>query len=243
MRSTFGLDEHPFTVDAGHIEIDVDIVGYNYNKTKTADTNTRPHSFHVMGPRLKVGMTNNTEIGLYFENYQYTKTQDISASTNTRRTGIGDTRLRVKWNMWGNDSGSTSAALIPYLKFPTNSNRIGNKSFEGGLIFPLNIAISDTYSFCFSTTADLTKNSNGKGHEKTYTETATFSIAATKSLSVYVEAYGEKATDPESDPIVTLDAGGSYNITDNTQIYFGLNLGVTKSADKYNPFLGMAFRF
>ena len=49
--------------------------------------------------------------------------------------GFSDVTLRLKWNLWGNDEGSTAFAIFPYVKIPSGTD-VSNDKWEGGVIFP-----------------------------------------------------------------------------------------------------------
>ncbi len=77
-----------------------------------------------------------------------------ATSTCTRKTGLaipsrsraqGDLTARLKINLWGDDGGTTAFGLLPYLKFPTSTDSLGNNAVEGGLILPF--AVNLPYDF------------------------------------------------------------------------------------------------
>ena len=41
----------------------------------------------------------------------------------------------------------------------------------------------------------------------------------------------------------TVDLGLTYALTKNIQLDAGVNIGVTRAADDWNPFVGISFRF
>src|SRR5439155_6170257 len=60
----------------------------------------------------------------------------------TTRRGFGDTMLRLKFNCWGNDSGVTALALMPFATFATSQEGVGLDHFEAGLFVPFSAALS-----------------------------------------------------------------------------------------------------
>jgi long-subunit fatty acid transport protein len=62
-------------------------------------------------------------------------------------------------------------------------------------------------------------------------------------LSTYYEVAGRFGTqDPRGD-IGILATGMTYKIGKNLQLDGGVNFGVTKAADRINPFVGISARF
>lgn len=54
--------ESPFTVDAGHFQIEADIVKYTYDRYKANGENTRTKTWNVAPVNLKAGLTNSTDL-------------------------------------------------------------------------------------------------------------------------------------------------------------------------------------
>ncbi len=59
------LTESPYTVDAGHFQIEADIANYNYDRYKSNGQNTRSHAWNAAPFNIKAGLTNNTDISLF----------------------------------------------------------------------------------------------------------------------------------------------------------------------------------
>jgi hypothetical protein len=123
------------TIDAGHFEIETDLVNYTYSNSSGA----RTRSYQALDPTFKLGLTNWMDFEVQFNGLQYTESFDGTSPFNFRNaTGFGDVFLRSKINLFGNDSGPMGFALIPYVKLPSSSSPlISNGAVEGGLIAPL----------------------------------------------------------------------------------------------------------
>jgi hypothetical protein len=46
-----------------------------------------------------------------------------------------------------------------------------------------------------------------------------------------------------SDWVGTVDLGLTYALTEDIQLDAGINIGITRSADDLNPFLGVSWRY
>lgn len=120
------VTDSPYTVDPGHVQAELSFVEYSYDR---ADGHS--DGFSVLPTELRLGLTDKTEVELIVTPYQNVFTQ--SRSGNQRVQGFGDTLLRAKFNLWGNDGGDTAFGLVPYVKFPTANEEVGNARYEGGL--------------------------------------------------------------------------------------------------------------
>ena len=170
------------------------------------------------------------------------RTEDGTASA-TIQSGIGDLTSRLKINLWGNDAGQTALALLPFIKFPTNTARLGNSSMEGGLIVPLSIKLAGGWDLGLEAAASLLRNSDRRGYHGDFIGSVTCNHTIAGKLSGYLEFFSEISENHAAAWIGTVDAGLEYALSENVQLDCGCNVGVTRSADAANPFTGITVRF
>jgi hypothetical protein len=230
--------ESPYTVDAGHFQLEMDILQY----TRDREKGTRIERWQVAPMNLKLGLLNNIDLQLLFETYIDELTVDRDADTRQRRRGFGDLTTRLKINFWGNDEGPTAFAMMPFIKFPTNQDRLGNTSVEGGVIFPLAVELPWGVRMGLMTEFDFVRHTDRRRHHTEFINSITFARDIAGSLGGYVEFFSQ--TSSRGGPWVgTVDVGTTYGITENIQIDAGVNVGVTRAADDVNPFVGLSVRF
>ncbi len=235
--------ESPFTVDAGHIQIETDLVSYTRDHDRSGDGNTRVDAWAITPVNFKIGLCNRTDLQIVVETYNHITTRDRSAGTRIRQSGFGDITNRLKINLWGNDGGPTAMAAMPFVKFPTSQDEIGNNSVEGGLILPLAVELPAGWSMGVMTEFDLNRNENGGGHHVEFVNTITLSHDIVGNLGGYVEFFSAVSAVSGSKWVGTADVGLTYAVTDNIQFDAGVNIGITRSADDINLFLGLSWRF
>jgi hypothetical protein len=63
------------------------------------------------------------------------------------------------------------------------------------------------------------------------------------NLSGYLEFFSLVSAERAAPWVATLDAGLTYALTENVQLDAGVNVGLTRSADDLNPFIGVTWRF
>lgn len=235
--------ESPYTVDAGHFQVEADIVKYTYDRYKANGENTRSRTWNMAVPNLKLGLTNSTDIQFVVDNYVRQTTSDKIANTRDTIDGFGDVTIRLKQNLWGNDGGQTAFALMPYIKTPTNTNNLGNGEVEWGVIAPLAIDLGNGYGIGLMTQVDYLKDADNKGYHPSFVNTATLAVELTDKIGSYYEVFTEKGTDTGAEWAVMLDTGITYALNDNVQLDMGMNIGVTEAADDFQPFLGITYRY
>lgn len=235
--------ESPYTVDAGHFQVEADILNYTYDRHNTDFSNTRVESLSIAPINLKVGLRNNVDLQLVIETYTSVRAHDVSTGAVEKNRGFGDIIPRLKWNIWGNDGGPAALAVMPFVKLPTNQDDLGNNSVEGGVIVPLAVQLPYDWSMGLMTELDWVHDSVGSGHHAEFVNTITLGRDIIGDLAGYAEFFSLVSTESGSDWVGTVDLGLTYGLTDDIQLDAGVNLGITRSADDINPFLGISWRF
>ena len=231
--------ESPYTVDAGHFQIEADLVSYAEDRHN--DSDERVEGWGFLNSNLKVGLCNNADLQLVVPTYNSVRNR--SAGNTERNSGFGDLVARLKINLWGNDGGQTAFGAMPFVKFPTAQDDLGNGAFEGGIIFPLTVELPKSWGLGAMTEFDYAKDADGSGYQPEFINTITFSHSIVGNLAGYVEFFSLVSTDRNSKWIGTFDLGLTYALSDDIQLDCGVNIGVTRSADDVNPFFGITRRF
>lgn len=231
--------ESPYTVDAGRFQIEMDVFNYAHDKTRQ----TRLDRYSVATTNVKVGLLPNLDFQMVLETYTHERTKDRLTGAVQRRSGFGDVTLRAKLNLWGNDGGPTALAVMPFVKFPTNQDNLGNDAVEGGFIFPLAVELPWGWRMGVQTEFDISRDADERGYHPEFINSITFGHDIIGNLGGYVEFFSLVSTDNASPWIGTVDLGLTYQLTKHIQLDAGVNIGVTGAADDVNPFVGTSFRF
>lgn len=227
--------ESPYTVDAGRFQLELDLLGYTYDRSD--GTTTR--GFDVVPFNLKVGLTHRTDLQLVYDAYSHTR--ESAGGVRATDTGFGDFTVRLKHNIWGNDSGKTALAVMPFVKIPTNTLSGLNNEVEGGVIVPMAIALAEGVDLGLQTEVDFV--SVDDGHDLSFINSAALGLALTERWGMFVEAFVEHSLEDDADTIVTLNGGLTYAVNANLQLDAGANIGVTDAADDLKIFVGLSRRY
>src|SRR5207244_9519104 len=82
--------ESPFTADAGHFQIEADILSYTYDRYNQAHTDTRVETVRLAPMNLKVGLFNDVDLQLVVDTYESVRTHDLTTGMVQRNRGFGD---------------------------------------------------------------------------------------------------------------------------------------------------------
>ena len=109
--------ESPFTVDAGRVQIEMDMVNFTHDRSG----GDRTREWGLAPFNLRLGLRHNFEVGVFVAPFIHV-TEEPAGGPKTTMRGIGDTTLRAKFNFWGNDDGPTALGP-PRADWATTSSR------------------------------------------------------------------------------------------------------------------------
>lgn len=222
--------ESPITVPAGFIQIETEFAGYG------RDGDAKYWTFGEFN--FKYGLTNAIDLQLIVPTWQRVKEDgDVSE-------GIGDITLRTKINLWGNDSGPTSLALLPFVTMPSGSNGIGSGEAEAGLIIPFSIDLPAPFSLGLMTEMDAAFDSDRDKHFARWINSFVLGIDVTDRTGTYLEFVSVSHFEAERDWEGYFSIGLTWTaIPDKLQFDGGVRLGVNEAAEDVVIFVGCSTRF
>ena len=236
--------ESPFTVDAGHVQVEMDLANFSYDRHNSDRSDTRVESWSFGTANIKLGLLNHWDLEFVVSPYNTVRTSERPDGPVTRNQGFGDLTIRTKVNFWGDEGDTTTAfGMIGFVKLPTNQDDLGNDAVEGGLIFPLSISLPNGWGIGVMTEVDLNEDGDGRGTHAEWINSISISKDITDKLGGYVEFFSAVTSERHAPWVGTLDVGLTYAITENLAIDTGVNIGLTRSADDVNPFVGLTVRF
>jgi hypothetical protein len=230
--------ESPYTVDAGHFQHETDLVSYFYDHSEGVED--QAYLFGIAN--LKAGLTNSIDLQVIPFSYVYQTSKTLQTRQKTSDSGYGDTVVRLKYNIFGNDSGESALGVMPYVKAPTAHGDLGNGDWEGGIILPYSRTLSEKFSLGTMTEVDLRRNTEDSGYHTEFVNTVTLGTSIAEGLSNYVELWTNLST--KETPIqITADFGFVYELCPDTLIDIGINIGLTEATTDLNTFSGLSQRF
>jgi Putative MetA-pathway of phenol degradation len=231
-----------YTVDAGHFQIETDLVNYSFANFLGVST----HFYQALDPVWKVGLTNWADFELQFNGYQNATLRDTATGAVVAHGfGFGDVLLRTKINVFGNDGGNAALAVIPYVKLPSSTPVISNGVVENGVIAPLALTLPQDFSATLQTEFDALKDADDSRRHANFSNLANIShgVPGIDNLSAVIEIFAAVGTDRATPSIYTFDTALTYTIGKNIQIDAGMDFGLNKAAPREQIFAGISARF
>lgn len=225
--------ESPFTVDAGHLQIELDAAAFTRDR-HTAERDGGEESWAFLNTNIKLGLTNWMDLQIV---------TSVFNRIQGGAEGFGDITVRIKMNLWGNDEGGTALAVMPWVKFPTAGDGLGNDQIEGGLIVPFAAELGGEWSFGAMLEVDAIADEEEGGHHAEFVTTATVGHPIIGSLSGYLEWVSILSTENGAGWVASANAGLTYKLNDNVQLDAGIRVGLTREAEDLSPFVGLSIRF
>ena len=226
------VTESPYTVEAGRFQAELSFVEH----TRGAGTD----GLTVLPIYLKVGLRDDLDLQLVLNPYQSIRARGREAPM--RSSGLGDTELRAKLNLWGDDGGRTAFGVMPFVRFPTAAEGVGDPHLAGGLIFPL--ALQDLPGgFDLGTMAefDISREDGSSRVSFLHSVTCGHELLNPK-LGGYVEYVGVAPLHGGQPYLAYLDVGATYAVNLDLQLDAGINVGLSRGTDDLTLFAGVSFR-
>lgn len=229
------VTESPYTVDAGHIQFETDVVRFIKEKDEIVHTNT----LLINQMNLKIGLANNTAIQIGFQSYGKMHEKELDSDTEEITSGHGDLTFRLKQNLIGNDKGDFALAVLPYIKLPI-SKYDRESCFEGGVIVPMSYKFAGEWKLGFQVEVDRLKDEDQPAMHTEFLQTLTISHPLTKHVDWIAETY--YTYDFKAHHFSNfLNAAIQVEIFNDFKLDAGLNYGLQDSADKHF-FFGASYR-
>lgn len=221
------VTESPNTVDAGHFQMEADVARVTRDEGFT--------SYGFAHTNLKYGLAHFWDVQLVVESLVGLE------GPEGYDWGYGDTTLRTKLNLFGNDAGPLALALMPWVKLPTAGSR-GNEKVEGGLIVPLGIDLPAGFESGLMLEGDWMANEANADYHFELLHSATVSHELVGPLGAYIEAFAVYSMEPGQSYALSAALGFTYDIDGWLQPDAGVAVGLTEAAEDVSPFVGLSLK-
>jgi hypothetical protein len=88
--------ESPYTVDAGHFQIESDLIAYIHDHDTAEGADTVVDSWSVAAVNLKAGLLNWMDLQLVLDSYNHVITHDRLTGQKITQSGLGDLTTRPR---------------------------------------------------------------------------------------------------------------------------------------------------
>lgn len=230
--------ESPYTVDAGHVQVELSFIDWSRHKEAGVTTRTIPAA-----PMLvKIGLTNSIDVAIGIDPYTHVRTTDSSGGRETAQ-GFGDITTRLRVNIFGNDDDGPALAIMPFLTFPTGADGLGSEEVEGGVIIPFGMDLPGGFALGLMAEFDFIRSEADDRYVVDFVHTATIGRDLIGDLAGYIEYAGFANLNHDQPYRAYFHAGLTYALSADIQLDGGVRVGLTDISDDIGLFTGVSFRF
>ncbi len=229
--------ESPFTVDAGHYQVEMDAI--NFTDDVRGGVGTR--SIGIGSLNVKVGLRSNVDLQIVSELYNIATPVGLAGGRES--TSLTDVTGRLKINLWGNDGGRTAFALMPYVTAPAHAPAGEKGAVTGGIIMPLGIELGYGFGMGLMSELDFVRAESGAGYRVNTLHSVTVSRDIAGIVGAYAEVVAETLSEARTKLAPTGDFGITISPTSNLQFDVGANVGMNGNVARYTGFIGVSRRY
>jgi hypothetical protein len=225
--------ESPFTVDAAHVQLELEAVSY----TRDRRDGVRTTEWAVAPFNLRFGLTENFELGVLVTPFLQSTEKRRGGERSTVR-GIGDTTLRAKVNLAGNDGGAKAFGVFADLKLPTAKDGLGSDELEGALTFPVAFELGAGWAAAAMTSFEFAFT--GRDRPLVWVNTFSLGRELTQNVAGFLELTSAAG---DGTHVATVNVGLTRRLGPSLQLDGGVNLSVSRAAPDLTVFAGLARKF
>jgi len=226
----------PETVAPGRILVEMDALLFEFDQEDDTKTTAIGAALTV----LTVGLTDTWDIQVAADAFLSQKV--TTSGLGDRSSGIGDIYVRTKWRFLDGGGTGVSAALLPYVKFPTGSGAVSNGSVEGGIIVPWQMNLANRLSVNANAGVDLVRNDADDGYDTNWGGSASFSLPLISSFDAYGETLLAKSSGGSRFD-GRLGGGVLFHIHDLMWWDFAAYRGISRGASDWTTVVRFNFGF
>jgi hypothetical protein len=236
-----GTTESPFTVDAGHFQVETDL-GRLINEPGSADDPQR-RTWRGAYALVKLGLSRKTDLQVELPFYAAQKQRPTDASDwDQSQRGFGDMAVRIKHNFVGDDQkGPFAASVIGFVRLPTGTQGVSNTRPEYGIVLPVDVEIGDTYNLEAQLETDLEYNPESAQRYVRLMPSVAIDRQFGEKLGLLVEGAFPWNTEQHRWH-AQLNVAPTFNVTDNFQLDAGTHIALNMRTQR-EYFVGLTVRY
>jgi len=155
-----------------------------------------------------------------------------------------DTSVGLKVQVAHNDGAAPAVALMTDVFLPSGRAPFTNDAVVPDMRVALSWSLPKGFGLLLNAGADIPEDGVGRFARALYVVNLGYAFPfAQRRLSVFVESYGLIPLGTDRDVILQLDWGAAFRLTDDTQIDFYAQHGLTDAATDFQFAVGFSARF
>jgi len=228
-----GWGDNPYTMDAGRFQIEfaaADVMGGGAAPLER-------EAWNALGTTLRVGIFPTVEAAVSVAGYGEVRLREPGSVVSQESRGLGTIAGRLKFNLKGADSGTTSIAVNPAVSLAGGSRKAGFL-----VSVPLAQTLPGGWSLAVTGRAGVLP---GAATRWAFTSAAAVGLgrAVSSTVGAYLEGSADWFAEAGAVDAYRLGGGATIALSPGIKFDFGGEAGLSATADAFHFFSGLVVRF
>lgn len=235
-----GLGTPACTLDRGRVMVEVGLADWTLDRSGPQRTDTVTFADTL----VRIGLDTQTEAQVGWATFGIQRQRDGLAGTVDHSRGVGDVTLALRRNLGNPDGSGLSVAVMGAGTLPTGGQTIGAGDWGASLLVPMSLDLPGDLNLQVTPEVDAAVDEDRHGRHMAYGSVVGLQVPVGKTLS----ATGELSVFRDNDPgehatksIAGLSLG--WQRGKNLQFDAGANIGLNRTTDDLELYVGIARRF
>lgn len=223
------VTETPRTIEPGHVLVRMDGIKLSLDRADAAG-NTYS-ALGVASTVVSTGVATDVDVQLGFDLFYREKVQYRTRSESD--SGLGDVSVRLKWRFWKDEEWGASAAVLPYVRMPTNRIGPGDRVSEFGVIVPWEMHPGGGFTAGAMARWDVVQNDARNGRDSHWGASAFARQELVLGFSLYAEADLALSSGGFSEWLGELGAGAQWRWSERVLLDYEVLKGLNARASDW----------
>ncbi len=235
------VTENPMTVAPGHFLVKMDVLFLKFQNQASTPDNTRYSAVGAGETFITTGLAEHLDLQVGLELFLHSRLKTTGGTSSS--SGIGDLYIRPKWTFWSDPGLQALAAVMPFVKLPTNSGGVGNGSVEGGVIVPWSMALDRGFRTSAMAEWAILRNDADTGYKSNWFASMALQGDVSPSVGLYAETTLTLTSEGISRTALAAGGGCTVEATRSVQLDFAVYAGLSHAAADWNPVMRLRWHF
>jgi hypothetical protein len=221
------------TVPKGKLQIESSFTDWSVTKVQASRTTV----LTVAPTTAKLGLSSRSDVEISVVPHA-----EVRVGGRASVSGVGDVVIRYKQRLAG-EGAAVQFAMIPFVKIPAASRRLGNGKVEYGLAVPVSFPLLGATTMTLGPEADLVADVDGRAHHIAIIGLVNVAGSITPRLTLTGELWSNVNLDPvRTVQQLSADAGLVYAASTDLLVDAGVNRGLTRDTPDWQLYGGVSIR-
>lgn len=235
-----GLGTPACTLDPGRTMVEVGLADWTLDRSGPQQTDTVTFADTL----IRIGLDAKTEAQVGWTTFGIQRQGDAVAGSVDRSRSIGDVTLALRRNVSSPDGTGFSLAVMGVATLPAGGQTIGAGDWGASLLVPVSVDLPGNLNLQLTPEIDAAVDEDRHGRHPAYGSVVGLQVPVGRTLS----ATGELSVFRDDDPIghATKSIAGlsiGWQKGRNLQFDAGANVGLNRTTDDLELYVGIARRF